>query len=413
MTSQASALPLAIDVTRLVRGAFLGRRPTGIDRVTLAYVRHLGPHARALLGRSRWVWEIGDGLSRAVLARLGRAAARTGACDLQGPAGLPPLRRRFVLHTAHSGLESAAYLAALRARGLLPVFLVHDLIPISHPAFSRPGIAQRHLQRMQHAVQAAAGLVCNSEATRQSLAELCATQGWRLPPTAVAHLGVEDWVRPQAGGPNDLGKAGAVGTNRSLASAQASSADGRRPYFVCVSTLEPRKNHRLLLEVWRALAARMGERTPELVLVGQRGWMYDELVHALQHDDVARRHVREVGDCSDEQLRTWLLGAQALLMPSLVEGFGLPVAEALGCGVPVVASRLPVYREFAGEVPDYLDARDTAGWAACLQAYCEPGSAVRSNQLARLQGWKPPTWAAHFATVGALLQEVAAREGAS
>lgn len=400
MTSQASLPPLAIDVTRLVRGAFLGRRPTGIDRVTLAYVRHLGPHARALLGRGRWVRELGDGLSRAVLARLGPAAARTGASDLQGPAALPPLRRRFVLHTAHSGLESAAYLAAIRARGLLPVFLVHDLIPISHPTFSRPGIAQRHLQRMHHAVQAAAGLVCNSKATREALSELCATQGWRLPPTAVAHLGVEDWVRPQEGG-----------SIRSSPLAQGRIAGRARPYFVCVSTLEPRKNHLLLLEVWRALAARMGERTPELVLVGQRGWMYDELVHALQHDDVALRHVREVGDCSDEQLRAWLLGARALLMPSLVEGFGLPVAEALGCGVPVVASRLPVYREFAGEVPDYLDARDAAGWAACLEAYCEPGSAMRSNQLARLRGWEPPTWAAHFATVCAFLHEVARREG--
>ena len=77
-------------------------------------------------------------------------------------------------------------------------------------------------------------------------------------------------------------------------------------------------------------------------------------------------------------------------MPSVAEGFGLPVAEALGCGVPVIASGLPVYREFAGDVPDYLEAHDVSGWAAQVEAYCEPGSTARLAQLARLEGWQPP-----------------------
>ncbi len=383
MTLQAAEPTLAIDVTRLLRGALQGRRPTGIDRVTLAYARHFGLHARALLGRGRWLVELGAGLSSRLFDWLG-AEGDHGARP-SAPQGSWP---RCLLHTGHSGLESAAYLSALEHRGLVPVFLVHDLIPITHPRYSRPGIPERHLLRMRHAATVGAGLICNSEATRVVLAELCAAQGWRLPPTAVAHLGVESWAQP-AGAHEVRGK------------------EPARPYFVCVGTIEPRKNHLLLLRAWRLLAERMGERTPDLLLIGQRGWMYDEVVHALETDEVARRHVRELGSCSDMQLRQWLLGARAALMPSEAEGFGLPVAEALACRVPVIASPLPVYREFAGSVPDYVEARDISGWAARIEAYCDAGDCSRQEQLLRLASWQPPTWTAHFEVVEGLLRQLA------
>lgn len=374
---------LTIDVTRLLRGVLQGRRPTGIDRVTLAYVRHFASHAKALVGRGRWVAELGAGLSTRLFAQLGAASGEGLRSRLQTAP-----RPRFLLHTGHSGLESAAYLSALERRGLWPVFLVHDLIPVTHPQFSRVGVPERHLLRLRHASQAGAGLVCNSEATRAALAEMCTAQGWRLPPTVVAHLGVEAWARPA--GAHDL-----------------RGAQPARPWFVCVGTIEPRKNHLLLLRVWRQLAQRMGEHTPNLLLIGQRGWMYEEVVHDLTHDDVARRHVRELGDCSDLQLRQWLLGARAVLMPSLAEGFGLPVAEALACCVPVIASPLPVYREFAGSVPDYVDAQDVEGWAALIEDYCREDSAARHGQLGRLVAWQPPTWATHFKLVDDLLGRLA------
>jgi glycosyltransferase involved in cell wall biosynthesis len=168
----------------------------------------------------------------------------------------------------------------------------------------------------------------------------------------------------------------------------------------------------LLLRVWQVLAARLGENTPELVLIGRRGWMFDEVVYTLERDEVARRHVREIGGCSDHELRDLLLGSRALLMPSVAEGFGLPVAEALGCGVPVIASELPVYREFAGDVPDYLAADDVPAWVAMVEAYCGPGSTARLSQLARLEGWQPPLWSSHFAAVEALLRQLGEKAGA-
>lgn len=385
---QASARGLAIDVTRLLQGKLRGRRPTGIDRVTLAYLRHFAPPAHALLGREHWVAELSPGLSSRLFAFLGVEDGK-GQQASRIQASWP----RCLLHTGHGGLESAAYLSALKRRGLSPIFLVHDLIPITHPRFSRPGIPERHLLRMRHASLAGAGLICNSSATLEALAQLCDAQGWHLPPTVVAHLGVEEWAQ-RAGLQDRQGERSA------------------RPYFVCVGTIEPRKNHMLLLRVWRQLAVHMGERTPDLLLIGQRGWMYGEVIHALEHDGVARRHVRELGSCSDTQLRQWVLGARAVLMPSETEGFGLPVAEALACGVPVIASALPVYREFAGSVPDYLGTQDVSGWAAHIEAYCQDDGPLRQAQLGRLSNWRPPTWAAHFEAVEALLHRIASTHGA-
>jgi len=378
---QAPPPRLAIDITRLFRRALQGRRLTGIDRVTLAYVRHFAPHARAMLSRGGWVFELGTALSQGVFTWL-------GAKDMGR--GLLPARRsdgpRFLLHTSHCGLESMAYLSAVRKRGLLPVFLVHDLIPISHPQHSRPGMPETHLVRMRNAAHAGAGIVCNSEATRSALVNLCSVQGWHMPPAVVAPLGIEPWARPYIG--------------------EVQTVHNPRPYFICLGTIEPRKNHLLLLRVWKRLADRMGERTPDLLLIGQRGWMFDAVTQALGTDSVARRHVRHHQDCSDSLLRDYMLGARALLMPSHAEGFGLPVAEALACGVPVIASSLPVYREFAGNVPNYLEVDDESAWAALIADYCEPEHGVRQAQLARILSWEPPTWAAHFASVESLLQAI-------
>ena len=84
-------------------------------------------------------------------------------------------------------------------------------------------------------------------------------------------------------------------------------------------------------------------------------------------------------------------------------------AWALACGVPVIASDLDVYREFAGEVPEYLDARDDVAWTEMVAAYCAPHSPARSAQLARLVGWQAPTWAAHFEVVEELVARLGGR----
>jgi glycosyltransferase involved in cell wall biosynthesis len=124
--------------------------------------------------------------------------------------------------------------------------------------------------------------------------------------------------------------------------------------------------------------------------------------------------VHEVPRCADAALARWLRHARALLFPSFAEGYGIPLVEALSVGTPVIASDLPVFRELAGTIPDYLDPLDGPGWRRAILDYARaeddgraatPGA--RAAQLARLQGWRAPTWAQHFAQVEAFMARLA------
>lgn len=74
----------------------------------------------------------------------------------------------------------------------------------------------------------------------------------------------------------------------------------------------------------------------------------------------------------------------------------MPLAEAYAVGVPVIASDLAVYREFAGDTPDYLDPLDAIKWREYIIDYTKPDSILRENQLERMQSFKGPTWEKHF-----------------
>jgi len=114
----------------------------------------------------------------------------------------------------------------------------------------------------------------------------------------------------------------------------------------------------------------------------------------------------ELNRCSDEELARHLASARALLFPSLVEGFGLPLVEALGIGVPVIASDLPVFREIGRDIPTYLEASDQQAWEAAILDYARPESGERQSQLLRMKGFKAPDWKGHFDTIEKWLRSV-------
>ncbi|MEF8709234.1 MAG: glycosyltransferase [Candidatus Accumulibacter propinquus] len=184
----------------------------------------------------------------------------------------------------------------------------------------------------------------------------------------------------------------------------------KRPYFVTVGTIEPRKNHCLLLHVWRKLIERLGNAAPQLVVIGQRGWECENVVDLLERCEILKGVVVEQSACSDAELASWLHHAQALLFPSFAEGYGMPLVEALARGVPVIASDLPVFREIAEDIPEYVDPLDGKRWAELVVAYTLAESPLRRAQRQRMARFVAPTWEAHFEQVESLVErlEVAA-----
>ena len=123
----------------------------------------------------------------------------------------------------------------------------------------------------------------------------------------------------------------------------------------------------------------------------------------LERCKAVRRHVHEIGTASDGQVATLLRNAQALLMPSFAEGFGIPVQEALSLAVPVISSPLLAIIEHADDIPDYIQPYDGKAWLEAVLNYAAEDSRRRNMQLERIKGHKQPLWKNHFELLSALL----------
>jgi glycosyltransferase involved in cell wall biosynthesis len=126
-------------------------------------------------------------------------------------------------------------------------------------------------------------------------------------------------------------------------------------YLIFVGTIEPRKNLTCLLKAFEVVCAE--GLTDGLVIVGRRGWLYGDFFAALERSP-ARDAVMLPGYVADQDLPAMYTGAQALVFPSLYEGFGLPVLEAMACGIPALASSASSVPEVGGEAALYFDPTD-------------------------------------------------------
>lgn len=393
--------PIILDISRLISRA---SRPvaTGIDRVEMAYAEHLIATARA-----RLIWVAMTDVRRfgplpsdkaeafvKALARRWRGDADTGnlrrmAFNLQvyaALAGEATLHRRVrkaggeprYLLVSHHHLDKPASIARLRkATGARFICLVHDLIPMELPEYARVGQPERHALRMQTVAGYADAVIVNSASTGQALQPVL-DAARRHPPVVTAHIGFDPPT-------------------------QHAGAAPAAPYFIYIATIEPRKNHLLLLKLWRTLAAELGDQAPKLVLVGQRGWNTGSIADMLDRSAAIKGLVEEHNSLPDDAMETLLVGARALLFPAFAEGFGLPLAEALARGVPAVCSDLPALREVGLDAPEYLDPLDGPAWRRAIVDYARPDHPRRIDQLKRIKNWSAPGWSAHFAAVAPLL----------
>lgn len=147
----------------------------------------------------------------------------------------------------------------------------------------------------------------------------------------------------------------------------------------------------MLLHAWRKMVETAPDNAPILVLVGKRGWENENIIDLLDRSRALRPYLLEYNNLSDGQVSRLLEASRALVFPSLTEGYGLPVAEALSMKVPVICSDIPVLREVGGQVPDYIDPLNGTAWADIIMEYTGNGPR-RQAQLQRMHMWKPFTW---------------------
>lgn len=144
--------------------------------------------------------------------------------------------------------------------------------------------------------------------------------------------------------------------------AQRLQLDKARPYALFVGTLEPRKNLPLLLEAFGLLQRRVDA---QLFIVGARGWL-DEPIFVAHARSGLGDAARFLGKLAEDELAVLYSHASVFVLPSLYEGFGLPVLEAMACGAPVVSSNAGPLPEVAGDAAMLLSPEDPGAWANAL-----------------------------------------------
>ena len=149
------------------------------------------------------------------------------------------------------------------------------------------------------------------------------------------------------------------------------------PYFLMVGSLAPNKRHADALDAFELLWGRGSQAT--LVILGRPGWLTDHVVARIRTHPENGRRLRWLDDSGDEELTAAYRDAHALIAASEIEGFGLPVVEALVRGVPVIASDIPVFREVAGDWAEYFEMGNPHSLADKVEkAACRPRRDVGS-----------------------------------
>ncbi len=223
-------------------------------------------------------------------------------------------------------------------RGTKTLLTVHDLSFVHHPEAFLPSL-RRYLERtVSRSVKRADLVLADSAHTRL---DLISVFGISSRAVEVVYPGVDS--RFQAGA--SPGEVTRLHDRYGIAD---------RPYILSVGTLQPRKNYLHLMEGFLQLEEDLGSGL-QLFVAGGQGWLYDDIVgEAARHENV-----RLLGFVADEDLPALYRGARLFALTSLYEGFGLPVLEAMACGVPVVCSRTSSLPEVAGDAALLVDPRDS------------------------------------------------------
>ncbi|MBS4080008.1 glycosyltransferase family 4 protein [Pseudomonas rustica] len=233
----------------------------------------------------------------------------------------------------------------LKRDGVGIISVIYDLIPLTHPQFCDAGLVKVFNDWFDWIARTADGYVAISTTIRDQVREEMlrrigaqqVEQRW----FDYFHLGSE----------LDLSDAGAE-VDRALLQMFKTA----EPVFLMVSTIEPRKNHAYLLDAFeRAWAT---GSTARLCIVGKIGWKCDALVERIRKHPELNRRLFMYNSLSDRSLEHAYSHATALVFPSYVEGFGLPLVEAMQRGLPAMASDIPVFREIGGDYMAYFDLAD-------------------------------------------------------
>ncbi len=394
-----------VDVGDLIDYAGAFRRPSGVQRVVFELCRALAAGGDAAVGFVR------HGTAEFEPVAWPAIAAMFGSLNNDAPAKAPagmwvrqmaalrallavplsvlpgaramgaPLRRGDVLLVAGAGWSDPDHVSQVaRARqlhGVKVALLIYDIIPALRPEWFDPVQSARFRNWFDGMLAISDRLLAISGATARDLAAYRLQAGRVDLPIHVVRLG---------DGLPDLRVAASSGIDR--------------PYVLFVSTIEIRKNHALLFDVWRRLLHDRGhDQVPALVFAGRRGGLTGDLMRQLEASDYLDGHVILRPDANDSEMAALYRGCRFTLFPSLYEGWGLPVAESLAFGRPCLASSASSVPEVGGDLVRYFDPLDPDECARAVADVLDDADGLAEWEARIAREYRPVPWSRTAAMV--------------
>lgn len=384
---------IILDISRLVWRIYTRKIPTGVDRVCLEYIKHYCHRSAAAVCFGGKYYFLQKNASKEIFQLIlnwnednFKLSLTKFVFKLIMSINFKlKVTNTYILNIGHTNIGSKK-----KYDGLKLLFMLYDLIPLEYPEYD-DGPVLSFKKNVNFVLKQADAIICISKDTEGYLhCYAQCNQIKKLPQISVALLGTELRFKKRFGSLPDL-----------------PVKHINHPYFVILSTIGPRKNHIMLLNIWRRIIQDVLDKNiaPNLIIIGNRGWKYENVANMLEECEVIKENVFELNCCSDLELQAYLTNARALLFPSFAEGYGLPLVEALQLGTPVIVSDITVFHELGNDIPEYIDPLDGISWMNMILEYTKPDSIMRAKQIERIQGYKVPTWEDHFKIVDEVLDK--------
>ncbi len=379
----------------LSRERIFGTSPAAAElRLAFREFKHAGRHLHRKLRRWTSVrfGRHDAGLSPVVRPRRGRRTLPLPAAPPPAAGPCQPGDVLLSLSASWSIPGHAEAVAAERRRGVAAVRMIYDLIPAIKPQWVDEESRLQVTRWLRSLLTESDGILTISEFSRGEIEAYCRENLLPQPPLTVVRLGDE------------------------LGSAHDQTPPlprfvPRRPFFVCVSTLDIRKNHRLLYDAWQVLAARDPAGCPDLVCLGVPHLFVSDLLREIRQDRTVNGRIHVLSDVDDAELAWYYRNSAATIYPSRYEGWGLPVAESLGHGRLCLASNATSIPEISPDLPAFFDPFNARELVALVEKTLREPDWVREREAAIRQQFAATPWTATARQVTAAIERAVSDSG--
>ncbi len=282
----------------------------------------------------------------------------------------------------------------LKEKGVKIIPFVQDIIGVTHPQFCPGDDVLNFLDFTGAIVKYADEIVVTSHATKGAVKELYGKLEAPCPSIQIVPLGgdfkriSQKSLNQGAGGFQNRKRDKGRGTIQNTIKEEIIKTAKAGPYLLMVGTIDPRKNHKLLLDAYEGGLKELGMH---LVIAGHKGWEVDDFLERMESHEDFGKGVWHVNGASDEEIDYLYQRCYALAFPSYVEGYGLPIIESMVRGVPVIAADTPINMEVGGEYALYFGQdkpEELVNIVTELLSKPEKYQALKE----KLKNFIPPTW---------------------